>query len=1149
MATITIKPAEVLVVKVTPVVSGGGIIEGGGGASDIGDLTSVSISNPDNGDVLVYNGASWVNTPGIATESYVDNAVSTVQSQVTTNNTAISTLQTSVTNNTSSISSLQSADNELQSNIDAEATARIAADSDLQAQIDAEEAARISADSTLQDNIDTEEAAREDADIGLTELINTETSARTTAISGLQTNLAGEANRALAAESVLQDNIDAEASARANADTALQANIDSLTSVDLADTPENYGNAGQVLVVNNDTDGLVWADNGAGSVAGVSSLNGLDGVLTVSSTDTDLLTVGTSGSDTIQLNPVLPRTMLEDVKNVSGGALTKGMALHVTGSTGVGEAEVIKADASSGLAAHLVLNEDLPNNLDVGKAVAIGFINNVSVPDTTNFQAGTEVYLGDDGAFTHIKPTGTSIVQYLGVVLNASTTSGPGTISGIIQNLGVENQLPNLTNGSVWVGDSNGVPSEVELTTTNIPEGSNQYYTDSKVDGRISNASLEDIGDVTISGVSNGQALVWNDTAWVNGDVASSSGLTAVSDDTAPSLGGALTAGYDINVSDGEVVRFGGSTSTLPTIGANITSQEFNLSSNTSNYNININASGGDVNLTGTNINLSGSVSSGNLISTNTLSTGTLTAASLSVTNDITVSGTVDGRNVYEDGAKLDTLNFGADVNVSAPSGGNQGNYAIVWDGTAGEWQQKIPTLPSLNFIETVNTGTTNPGAILTYNGNTEKWEASTNNGGVVIGDVSDALTALNNIEGLLKYDATTTKLYNTTNDTTKGYLDLGETNSFFGINNTGFNVDKNSPGSITLSVDTGPTTPETSFDAFVISGTTTANTATTTISEGNTLTFGIGSNSATLTPSVLTADVDINLPASSGTLALTSDITDTFLVNETSPALGADLNAGAHDINFDTGSAVNFVTDSTQSRIDFYSDTSTLRILSGHPIGNTNLSLYCGASGDVNIGPLGDQIVVNASSLDLQSKDLLFGNGSYDVTLQAPSLAANATVTLPSSTGTLALTSDVPSSINDLTDTPVSLGAAGQVLAVDSTGNATEWVTPSGGSGGASEVANETGTTRTLTSTDAGKYIVCTNASAITVNVNTGVFSVGDEILIEQGGAGQVTIAGTATVRTSSANTKKTAEQYAVVGLKCVATDTFTLTGERELV
>ncbi len=30
--------------------------------------------------------------------------------------------------------------------------------------------------------------------------------------------------------------------------------------------------------------------------------------------------------------------------------------------------------------------------------------------------------------------------------------------------------------------------------------------------------------------------------------------------------------------------------------------------------------------------------------------------------------------------------------------------------------------------------------------------------------------------------------------------------------------------------------------------------------------------------------------------------------------------------------------------------------------------------------------------------------------------------------------------------------------------------------------------------------------------------------------------------------NTKKTAEQYAVIGLKCVATDTFTLTGEREL-
>lgn len=97
-------------------------------------------------------------------------------------------------------------------------------------------------------------------------------------------------------------------------------------------------------------------------------------------------------------------------------------------------------------------------------------------------------------------------------------------------------------------------------------------------------------------------------------------------------------------------------------------------------------------------------------------------------------------------------------------------------------------------------------------------------------------------------------------------------------------------------------------------------------------------------------------------------------------------------------------------------------------------------------------------------------------------------------------------------------------------------------------EVVNDSNTSRTLTAADAGKYIVCTNASAITVDVNTGVFSVGDEIIIEQGGTGQVTIGGTATVRTSSTNTKKTAEQYAVVGLKCVATDTFTLTGEREL-
>lgn len=90
-----------------------------------------------------------------------------------------------------------------------------------------------------------------------------------------------------------------------------------------------------------------------------------------------------------------------------------------------------------------------------------------------------------------------------------------------------------------------------------------------------------------------------------------------------------------------------------------------------------------------------------------------------------------------------------------------------------------------------------------------------------------------------------------------------------------------------------------------------------------------------------------------------------------------------------------------------------------------------------------------------------------------------------------------------------------------------------------------------TLNTGDEGRYIRCTASTAVTVTVPSGKFQADDEILIEQAGTGQVTVtAGTGvTLNNSSANTTKTAERYAVVALKCVATDVFTLTGERELV
>jgi hypothetical protein len=87
-----------------------------------------------------------------------------------------------------------------------------------------------------------------------------------------------------------------------------------------------------------------------------------------------------------------------------------------------------------------------------------------------------------------------------------------------------------------------------------------------------------------------------------------------------------------------------------------------------------------------------------------------------------------------------------------------------------------------------------------------------------------------------------------------------------------------------------------------------------------------------------------------------------------------------------------------------------------------------------------------------------------------------------------------------------------------------------------------QTGTSYTLVLTDVAKVISLTNAAAITLTVpeNSSVaFPVGTQVLLYQGGAGQVTIspAGSVTIR-SQGSKDSLYGQYAVAGLLKVATD-----------
>lgn len=86
--------------------------------------------------------------------------------------------------------------------------------------------------------------------------------------------------------------------------------------------------------------------------------------------------------------------------------------------------------------------------------------------------------------------------------------------------------------------------------------------------------------------------------------------------------------------------------------------------------------------------------------------------------------------------------------------------------------------------------------------------------------------------------------------------------------------------------------------------------------------------------------------------------------------------------------------------------------------------------------------------------------------------------------------------------------------------------------SGHKANVRAETGTTYTIVASDTGRHITFTNASAITVTVPNTLLE-GFQCTWEQGGAGQVTFSGGATVNNRSSHTKS-AGQHALGMLSC---------------
>jgi len=137
---------------------------------------------------------------------------------------------------------------------------------------------------------------------------------------------------------------------------------------------------------------------------------------------------------------------------------------------------------------------------------------------------------------------------------------------------------------------ANIVLSISNFTTANLTEGSNQYFTNARVAANVALLSINVLADVDTTGVSTGNALIWNGTNWVPGTASGAgSASTAIFAQTANVANSASTATFAqiANVSN-TVLSISNFTTANLTEGTNLYFTNARVTANVSLLSINV---------------------------------------------------------------------------------------------------------------------------------------------------------------------------------------------------------------------------------------------------------------------------------------------------------------------------------------------------------------------------------------------------------------------------------------------------------------------------------------------------------------------------------------------------------------------------------
>ncbi|MDA9270627.1 hypothetical protein N9P57_00710 [Planktomarina temperata] len=150
-------------------------------------------------------------------------------------------------------------------------------------------------------------------------------------------------------------------------------------------------------------------------------------------------------------------------KNTSGAAIAQGTPVYQTGTVGAtATIEIAPADAliSANKLPAIGLLQTALNNNGLGNVVITGELTNFTTDpiDGVTPTTGDKVFVKSGGGLTLTKPTGEGNgIQNMGLVGKVSGgNAGSITVSSIMRT----NDVPNLPEGRIWVGDGNTIVSD-----------------------------------------------------------------------------------------------------------------------------------------------------------------------------------------------------------------------------------------------------------------------------------------------------------------------------------------------------------------------------------------------------------------------------------------------------------------------------------------------------------------------------------------------------------------------------------------------------------------------------------------------------------------------------------------------------------------